>query len=415
LNNQENGFQFGINTTSSTESFTVQTRLLGPFFNTQTPQFWQSYGLFIGTGDQDNYLKIALGADGGAGGIEILFENNGVANSFVHTLPGGLPAGTLDLYLSVDPATGIVQPKYAKDGGQPVNLGNPVQVSGALLTAIQGAPALAVGLLSTSVGSAPFNATWDFIRVYKSTNALTGTYKITARHSGKTLDVAAASYDNAARVIQWDYASAPNQQWKIEPIEGGYYKITAVHSGKALDVENYSLQNGGVIQQYDWYDTDNQKWSITDAGGGYYKIVSKNSGKALDVPAASNDNGVGITQWDYVGGFNQQWKLEQVSMSSRQNVAQAGGSTTENLTDRLVLYPNPANRQVQIVHHAAASGEVSITVRGAASQLQVNKNYGVQAGRNTFTLDVSNWQSGMYFLQLNTEGHSVTKKLVIMH
>ncbi|MFD1143522.1 putative Ig domain-containing protein [Larkinella insperata] len=167
LNNQENGFQFGINTDKNTGPFTVQTRLLGPYFNNQPPEYWQALGMYIGIGDQDNYLKIVLGGDGGTAFIEVLYEINGVETSVRYSVPGGLPASTMDLYLSVNPATGIVQPKYAKDGGPIANLGRPVQVGGPLLEAIQGAPALAVGILSTSLGSTPFTATWDLIKVTK--------------------------------------------------------------------------------------------------------------------------------------------------------------------------------------------------------------------------------------------------------
>ncbi len=421
VNNQENAFQFGLNVTSGTGSFTVQTRLLGPFFNNKTPQFYQSEGVYIGTGDQDNYLKIVLGADGQGGGLEVLYENNGVPDSYIYSLPGGLPSGTLDLYLSVNPATGVVQPRYAKNGGQPVDIGAPIKVSGALLTAIQSTPALAVGIISTSIGSAPFTATWDFVRVYRSDDTpqalavagtLAGTYKITARHSGKSLDVPAASYDNGAGIVQWAYGGGPNQQWRIEPLEGGYYKITAVHSGKALDVRDYSLADGGIIQQYDWNDTDNQKWSIVDAGEGYYKIISKNSGKALDVAAASYNDGAGIVQWAYGGGANQQWKLEQLSASSREITDLARESTA---TDQVLLQPNPASKQVQVVHYADAAGEASILVRDATSQLQATKRYRVHAGKNILTLSVSSWRSGLYFLELNTEGHRVTKKLVVTH
>ncbi|RAJ90683.1 putative secreted protein (Por secretion system target), partial [Larkinella arboricola] len=167
LNNQENGFQFGINTDQSTGPFTVQTRLLGPFFNNQPPEYWQALGLFIGIGDQDNYLKVVLGGDGGTAFIEVLYENNGLETSTRYSLPGGLPNSTLDLYLAVNPATGRVQPKYAKDGGAITNLGPAILVGGKILEAIQGPPALAVGILSTSLGSTPFTATWDLIRVTK--------------------------------------------------------------------------------------------------------------------------------------------------------------------------------------------------------------------------------------------------------
>ncbi|GAB3027830.1 Kelch repeat-containing protein [Spirosoma pulveris] len=166
LNNQENGFQFGVNVNSSTGPFTARTRMLGPFFNGQAPRYYQSQGIYIGNGDQDNYLKLVLGCDGGQGGLEMLYESNGelISNGF-YTLPGGLPNSTMDLYLSVDPATGMVQPKYSKDGGPLVNVGPPIQLTGAVLNAVQGATALAVGILSTSLNSTPFTATWDMISV----------------------------------------------------------------------------------------------------------------------------------------------------------------------------------------------------------------------------------------------------------
>ncbi len=141
LNQQENAFQFGINTTTSTGPFTVQTRLLGAFFNNQPAKHWQSQGMYIGTGDQDNYLKITLGPNETQTGaaIEVLYEQGGVVTVCGMT-SGGLPVDALDLYLTVDPATGNVQPKYAKDNGQMMNAGNPIPVGGDLLTAIQGIP-----------------------------------------------------------------------------------------------------------------------------------------------------------------------------------------------------------------------------------------------------------------------------------
>ncbi|WP_265991520.1 putative Ig domain-containing protein [Larkinella insperata] len=165
LNTQENGFQFGVNTSASAGPYTAQTRLLGAFFNSQIPKANQSEGLFIGVGDQENYLKIVLGANGTVPSLQVVYENNGVATSNSYSLPGGMPAGTLDLFLSVDPATGKVQPKYSKDGGQITNAGPAIQVSGPLLQSIKGQTALAVGIISTARGSTPFTATWDFMRV----------------------------------------------------------------------------------------------------------------------------------------------------------------------------------------------------------------------------------------------------------
>ncbi|SNC77727.1 Putative Ig domain-containing protein, partial [Hymenobacter gelipurpurascens] len=163
LNTQENAFQFGVKTT--TAPFTVQGRLLGPFFNNQVPQNFQSQGIYISNGDQNNYLKIALTANGGQGGLEVVYENGGVPVSTQYALPGGIPGSTLDFFFAVNPTTGVIQPKYSSNAGTITNLGSPIQVSGALLAALQGTKAYAVGLIATSRGASPFTATWDFIYV----------------------------------------------------------------------------------------------------------------------------------------------------------------------------------------------------------------------------------------------------------
>jgi len=165
LNNQENAFQFGVNTSAGVP-FTVNSRMLGPFFNNQTPSGSQSQGIYIGTGDQSNYLKITLNANGGQGGIQVVTENANIPVTNQYSLSGSLSSvSTLDLYLSVKPIAGTVQPAYAINGGQKINVGSPILVSGGLLNNIRGAAALAVGIISTSVNASPFTASWDYINV----------------------------------------------------------------------------------------------------------------------------------------------------------------------------------------------------------------------------------------------------------
>jgi hypothetical protein len=102
--------------------------------------------------------------------------------------------------------------------------------------------------------------------------------------------------------------------WKIDApgttstAFNGTYKITARHSGKSLDVQGISLADGGNVHQWTYGGGNNQQWFVTDVGGGYYKIVSKHSGKALDVNGNSTADGANVYQWAYVGGTNQQWR-----------------------------------------------------------------------------------------------------------
>jgi len=186
-NNQKNAFQFGINVSSGTGPFTVKARMSGTFFNNQTPQNNQAQGIYIGTGDQDNYLKIVLNANGGSGGIQVVYESAGVATSKQYALSGGIPSATLDLYLAINPKTGTVQPKYARNGGTAISVGSPIQLKGALLSALQGAPALAVGMIATSRSASPFTATWDYINVTNDAVTATGDWATITPASGKPI------------------------------------------------------------------------------------------------------------------------------------------------------------------------------------------------------------------------------------
>lgn len=136
-------------------------------------------------------------------------------------------------------------------------------------------------------------------------------YRIIAVHSGKALDVTAASPSDGARVQQWAYGGGANQKWRFESTGDGYYMIRAVHSNKCLDVEAASPNDGALVQQWTCAAANNQRWSITPVGNSFV-IQAKHSGKALDVRGALQDNGAAVHQWSYGGGANQRWLIEAV-------------------------------------------------------------------------------------------------------
>lgn len=167
-NSQRYGFQFGMHAgLSATGPFTVHTGVLAPFAGT-TPQDDQSMGLMIGRGNQDDYLKLVLTANGGNGGIEVVKEVGGIATTQASD-PLPMPGpDRVDLFLAVNQGQGEVQASYRvttnSTAGPRTDLGGPVTVpTGWFLNNPMG---LAVGLISTSAGPAPtFSTTWDVIEV----------------------------------------------------------------------------------------------------------------------------------------------------------------------------------------------------------------------------------------------------------
>lgn len=165
-NDQAYAFQFGMPCDSATAPFSVRTRLSAPFFGGAAADS-QSFGLFVGDGRQDDYVRLALHAASGAGGVSVTLEHAGAAAETVIAVPGVLAALGVDLHLDVDPASGTVRPRFAVDGGPLADAGPPrtVPPGGALEAAVRGTAPLAVGIIGTSRGAAPFTATWDFLHV----------------------------------------------------------------------------------------------------------------------------------------------------------------------------------------------------------------------------------------------------------
>lgn len=182
-NNQENGFQFGVNVDTNSAPFTVHSRLNSPFFgingNQTEPVNFQSYGISIGTGDQQNYLKFVLmtGTQDGdnSHGLQVYMESNDatVINN-VYDIPNILNSNSIDLYFSIDPSQNTAQPYYSLDEGQTlILLGSSIILPNSYLSTTD-SKGLAIGLISTSRGSSapPFTATWDFIEVYENQNGV---------------------------------------------------------------------------------------------------------------------------------------------------------------------------------------------------------------------------------------------------
>ncbi|MEZ6244145.1 MAG: malectin domain-containing carbohydrate-binding protein [Phycisphaerales bacterium] len=200
LNTQNNAFQFGVNVSSATGKFVVASGFDAPYFDERTPVGNESGGIYIGTGDQDNYLEIALGSKSGSGvGVRIVHESSGTVVQDTLTPLSFLSAGSVQLMLVVDPAAGTVQPRISIDGGPEQNIGSPIALLGATLDFLRDpSKALAVGIMATSRGGTPYAATWDDIRVYPEGAGAAAV--VTIDPPGSTID--GSTYNDGSFQIQ---------------------------------------------------------------------------------------------------------------------------------------------------------------------------------------------------------------------
>ena len=158
---QQYAFQRGVD--APDEPFTVSTTVNGL---PQNPSNYQSLGVYVGDGTQDNYLKLVASANGGAGGVQFGGETGGgfenVAQPDDPAVSG--PDNDTALAMTVYPSNDTVEAHYTPEGGEQTFVGS-TTIPSAWLDDSDGT-GLAVGVISTSYqAGSTFDATWTNLAV----------------------------------------------------------------------------------------------------------------------------------------------------------------------------------------------------------------------------------------------------------
>jgi len=159
VNHQRYGFQLGLNP-PDTGSFTVHTRILDPFDDTVGDQ--QSMGMFLGRGDQSNYIKLVAQHKRE---LRVQFLKEQRDRTAQISKPDNLLADYdyIDLWLHVNVDAQTVSAKFQGAGSDAFQFGHSHNIPSGWLN---GQTGLAVGIISTSIFEAPpFPARWDFLRI----------------------------------------------------------------------------------------------------------------------------------------------------------------------------------------------------------------------------------------------------------
>lgn len=168
-NNQEKGFQFGINMGTQTGEVTVTVGLIG----LKGPQMFfdiahnGELGIQFGDGTQSNFFKL------------IFTQTNIIAALEINNLPDASPLifpisvneqptanENVDFILKINPINGTVQ-SFVQIGERPIISLGTKQLSGSVLEAVQDIQKpVAIGIIgSTFQNGVEFLSTWDYIRV----------------------------------------------------------------------------------------------------------------------------------------------------------------------------------------------------------------------------------------------------------
>ena len=144
-----------------------------------------------------------------------------------------------------------------------------------------------------------------------------GIYKIcVGADPNKSLEIAGSSKENNAKVGLWDYGNATAQKFNFEYIDG-YYKITARHTGKSLTVKDNELKENAEIVQSDYIGLDGQKWILRDSKKNGW-LISPLSAPNLSISIQGNIvNGANIVLLNIQSTDNQMFYLYNINKEEK--------------------------------------------------------------------------------------------------
>jgi predicted alpha-1,6-mannanase (GH76 family) len=132
---------------------------------------------------------------------------------------------------------------------------------------------------------------------------LSGIYRLQNRSSSLYMGVAGAAMGNGAGVEQQSLSEETSQLFLFEHVADGSYKITARHSGRALDADPaLGKANGAAIRQWTYYGFANQQFIVVPTTDGYHKLIAKHNGRLVDA-------GTDIALFENTDQPSGMWKL----------------------------------------------------------------------------------------------------------
>lgn len=131
-------------------------------------------------------------------------------------------------------------------------------------------------------------------------------------NGNSAMDIGWSSQDNGTAVSLFEFGNTENQIFHVKPNGDGSYTITAKHSGKALDLPGSATKDGTPINQWDVHGGNNQRWTIYRDSVGYCYIASVCAGdlnKVMTVSDGNAANGTPIELWAADGSNAQRFRL----------------------------------------------------------------------------------------------------------
>ena len=92
-----------------------------------------------------------------------------------------------------------------------------------------------------------------------------------------------------------------------------------------------------------------------------------------------------------------------------------GAGVHENTTiSNMTIYPNPTeNTSVNVVLSSLKSAKATVKIFNVIGKEVAHFDNNLSIGNNTFSINISNYNAGVYFVSATVDGNTTTQKLII--
>ena len=178
------------------------------------------------------------------------------------------------------------------------------------------------------------------------------------------------------------------------PVELVHFSATPIDDAVALKWQtSYEINNAGFYVEYS---TDARNWN------------------ALTFVAASMDNN---SVFDYeflhqepIKGVNY-YRLKQVDLDGTFDYSNNIAVRLEN-QQNVQVYPNPIEEAAQLYLESDHASSITILVVDAAGKEVITETANLEKGANTLSLSMSEWETGIYYLQIVQPEGTKTIRLI---
>jgi PKD repeat protein len=95
--------------------------------------------------------------------------------------------------------------------------------------------------------------------------------------------------------------------------------------------------------------------------------------------------------------------------------ATATGINNEVVNENSIsVYPNPAQNNLNVQLHLLKNSDVDVTIKDVTGKTVLAKNNKLPKGENKLQLETTHLASGLYFVQINTDGNLITTKKIVI-